>query len=166
MLLHDARRNARVDDEDLVLLKDQDRSRWDWEQIAEATTILDRAISRARRPYTLQAAIAALYTEDPPDWLQIAALYTELADLTGSPVMNLNRAVAVAEADGPAVALALVDTLDLGDYQYWHSTRAELLRRLGRDTEAAAAYREALARARTVPERRFLEKQIATLSPS
>jgi RNA polymerase sigma-70 factor (ECF subfamily) len=166
MLLHDARRNARFDDEDLVLLKDQDRSRWDWEQIAEATTILDRAISRARRPYTLQAAIAALYTEDPPDWLQIAALYTELADLTGSPVMNLNRAVAVAEADGPAVALALVDTLDLGDYQYWHSTRAELLRRLGRDTEAAAAYREALARARTVPERRFLEKQIATLSPS
>ena len=166
MLLHDARKNARFTSEDLVLLKDQDRSRWDWPQIAEARTMLDRVIVTARGPYTLQAAVAALYTQDPPDWLQIAALYTELAVLTGSPVMSLNRAVAVAEADGPAVALALVDGLDLGDYQYWHSTRAELLRRLGRDVEAAAAYREALARAQTGPERRFLEQQLASLSPS
>ncbi len=132
MLLHDARKNARFTGEDLVLLKDQDRSRWDWPQIAEARTMLDRVIVTARGPYTLQAAVAALYTEDPPDWLQIAALYTELAALTGSPIMSLNRAVAVAEADGPAVALAVVDGLDLGDYQYWHSTRADLLRRLGR----------------------------------
>jgi RNA polymerase sigma-70 factor, ECF subfamily len=167
MLLHDSRREARFDaDNDLVLLHDQDRSRWDWPQITEATTILDQAITAARGPYTLQAAVAALYTQDPPDWLQIAALYTELADLTGSPVMRLNRAVAVAEADGPAVALALVDNLNLPDYQYWHSTRAELLRRLGRDGEAAAAYTEALARAQTGPERRFLENRIAGLSRS
>ena len=166
MLLHDARKNARFTSEDLVLLKDQDRSRWDWPQIAEARTMLDRVIVTARGPYTLQAAVAALYTEDPPDWLQIAALYTELAVQTGSPVMSLNRAVAVAEADGPVVALALVDGLGLGDYQYWHSTRAELLRRLGRDDNAVAAYREALARAQTGAERRFLEKRIAELSRS
>jgi RNA polymerase sigma-70 factor, ECF subfamily len=166
MLLHDARKNARFTGQDLVLLKDQDRSRWDWPQITEARAMLDRVIVTARGPYTLQAAVAALHTEDPPDWLQIAALYTELADLTGSPIMSLNRAVAVAEADGPAVALAVVDGLDLGDYQYWHSTRAELLRRLGRDAEAAAAYREALARAQTGPERRYLERQLASLSPS
>jgi RNA polymerase sigma-70 factor, ECF subfamily len=166
MLLHDARKDARFTGEDLVLLKDQDRSRWDWPQITEARAMLDRVIVTARGPYTLQAAVAALYTEDPPDWLQIAALYTELADLTGSPIMSLNRAVAVAEADGPAVALAVVDGLDLGDYQYWHSTRADLLRRLGRDAEAAAAYREALARVQSGPERRFLERQLASLSPS
>ena len=167
MLFQDSRRRARfTEEDDLVLLKDQDRSRWDWPQITEARAMLDRVIVTARGPYTLQAAVAALYTEDPPDWLQIAALYTELADLTGSPIMSLNRAVAVAEADGPAVALAVVDGLDLGDYQYWHSTRADLLRRLGRDAEAAAAYREALARAQSGPERRFLERQLASLSPS
>jgi RNA polymerase sigma-70 factor (ECF subfamily) len=166
MLLHDARKDARFSDGDLVLLKDQDRSRWNWPQITEAKTALDQAIGTARGPYTLQAAIAALYTLDPPDWLQIAALYTELADLTGSPIMSLNRAVAVAEADGPAVALALVDSLDLPEYQYWHSTRAELLRRLGRDREARTAYQAALSRARTEPERRFLEKQLAGLSPA
>jgi RNA polymerase sigma-70 factor (ECF subfamily) len=167
MLLHDSRKRARFTEEnDLVLLKDQDRSRWDWPQIAEATGILDRTIIRERGTYTLQAAIAALHTEDPPDWLQIAALYTELTHLTGSPVMSLNRAVAVAEADGPAVALALVDGLDLRDYQYWHSTRAELLRRLGRAADAIAAYREALARAQTGAERRYLEKRIAELSRS
>jgi RNA polymerase sigma-70 factor, ECF subfamily len=167
MLLQDSRREARfTEDNDLVLLKDQDRSGWDWPQITEAKTILDRVIVTARGPYTLQAAIAALYTADPPDWLQIAALYSELADLTGSPVMALNRAVAVAEADGPAVALSLVDTLDLTGYQYWHSTRAELLRRLGRDREARDAYAQALALAQTAPERRFLENRIAGLSPS
>jgi len=174
MLLHDARREARFDGEDLVLLPDQDRSRWDWRQITEARDLLARAWSgsalldpalqqgpTARGPYALQAAIAALQAEDPFDWPQIAALYGELADRTGSAVVRLNRAVAIAEADGPAAALAIVDGLDLPGYQYWHSTRAELLRRLGRAGEARAAYREALALARTVPERRFLERRIA-----
>jgi RNA polymerase sigma-70 factor (ECF subfamily) len=169
MLLHDARRAARFDGQDLVLLPDQDRTRWDWRQIAEARDLLDRALldpalqrqPTARGPYALQAAIASLQTETPLDWPQIAALYGELADRTGSAVVRLNRAVAIAEADGPAAALALVDGLDLPGYQYWHSTRAELLRRLGRTGEARAAYREALALARTVPERRFLERRIA-----
>ena len=170
MLLHDARREARFDGQDLVLLPDQDRSRWDWRQIAEARDLLDRALldpalryeaGTRRGPYALQAAIASLQAEDQLDWPQIAALYAELADRTGSAVVRLNRAVAIAEAEGPAAALALVDGLDLPGYQYWHSTRAELLRRLGRADEARAAYREALALARTVPERRFLERRIA-----
>jgi RNA polymerase sigma-70 factor, ECF subfamily len=169
MLLHDARRAARFDGQDLVLLPDQDRSRWDWRQIAEARDLLDRALldpvpqrqPATRGPYALQAAIASLQTQTPLDWPQIAALYGELADRTGSAVVRLNRAVAIAEAEGPAAALALVDGLDLPGYQYWHSTRAELLRRLGRAGEARTAYREALALARTVPERRFLERRIA-----
>jgi RNA polymerase sigma-70 factor (ECF subfamily) len=109
----------------------------------------------------LQAAVASLQAETPLDWPQVAALYGELADRTGSDVVRLNRAVAIAEAGDPAAALAIVDGLDLPGYQYWHSTRAELLRRLGRAAEARAAYREALALARTVPERRFLERRIA-----
>jgi RNA polymerase sigma factor (sigma-70 family) len=169
MLLHDARREARFDGQDLVLLPDQDRSRWDWGQITEARDLLNRALldpalqiePTARGPYALQAAIASLQAEDPLDWPQIAALYGELADRTGSAVVRLNRAVAIAEADDPAAALAIVDGLDLRGYQYWHSTRAELLRRLGRADEARVAYREALALARTVPERRFLERRIA-----
>jgi len=169
MLLHDARREARFDGQDLVLLPDQDRSRWDWRQIAEARDLLDLALldpalqraPTARGPYALQAAIASLQAETPLDWPQIAALYGELADRTGSDVVRLNRAVAIAEAGDPAAALAIVDGLDLPGYQYWHSTRAELLRRLGRTAEARAAYREALALARTVPERRFLERRIA-----
>ena len=160
MLLHDARREARFDGQDLVLLADQDRSRWDWRQIAEARALLDQALP-GRGPYALQAAIASLQAEEQLDWPQIAALYGELADRTGSAVVRLNRAVAVAEADGPAAALAIVDGLDLPGYQYWHSTRAELLRRLGRSDEARTAYRQALALARTVPERRFLERRIA-----
>jgi RNA polymerase sigma-70 factor (ECF subfamily) len=160
MLLHDARREARFDGQDLVLLADQDRSRWDLRQIAEARALLDRAL-QGRGPYALQAAIASLQAEKWLDWPQIAALYGELADRTGSAVVRLNRAVAIAEADGPAAALAIVDGLDLPGYQYWHSTRAELLRRLGRADEARAAYRQALALARTVPERRFLERRIA-----
>jgi RNA polymerase sigma-70 factor (ECF subfamily) len=171
MLLHDARREARFDGEDLVLLPDQDRSRWNWRQITEARDLLDRALldpalqeqPTARGPYALQAAIASLQAEEQLDWPQIAALYGELADRTGSDVVRLNRAVAIAEADGPAAALAIVDGLDLPGYQYWHSTRAELLRRLGRADEARAAYREALALARTVPERRFLERRIAEI---
>jgi len=160
MLLHDARREARFDGQDLVLLADQDRSRWDWRQIAEARALLDHAMP-GRGPYALQAAIASLQAAERLDWPQIAALYGELADRTGSAVVRLNRAVAIAEADGPAAALAIVDGLDLPEYQYWHSTRAELLRRLGRADEARAAYTQALALARTVPERRFLERRIA-----
>jgi RNA polymerase sigma-70 factor, ECF subfamily len=163
MLLHDARRRARFsgpDGQDLVLLGDQDRSLWDWRQIEEAREILDQ-ISGRRGPYMIQAAIASLQAADPLDWRQIAALYAELADLTGSPVVRLNGAVAVAEADGPAAALAIVEALDLGGYQYWHSTRAELLRRLGRAAEARAAYQAALALALSEPERRFLRSRIA-----
>ena len=169
MLLHDARREARFDGQDLVLLPDQDQSRWDWRQITEARDLLDHALldpslqhgSTARGPYALQAAVASLQAETPLDWPQVAALYGELADRTGSDVVRLNRAVAIAEAGDPAAALVIVDGLDLPGYQYWHSTRAELLRRLGRAAEARAAYREALALARTVPERRFLERRIA-----
>ena len=169
MLLHDARRGARFDGQDLVLLPDQDQSRWDWRQITEARELLDHALldpslqhgPTARGPYALQAAVASLQAETPLDWPQVAALYGELADRTGSDVVRLNRAVAIAEAGDPAAALAIVDGLDLPGYQYWHSTRAELLRRLGRAAEARAAYREALALARTIPERRFLERRIA-----
>jgi RNA polymerase sigma-70 factor (ECF subfamily) len=174
MLLHDARREARFDGQDLVLLPDQDQARWDWRQITEARDLLARAWSgsalldpalqqapAARGPYALQAAIASLQAETPLDWPQVAALYGELADRTGSDVVRLNRAVAIAEAGDPAAALAVVEGLDLPGYQYWHSTRAELLRRLGRTAEARVAYYEALALARTVPERRFLERRIA-----
>jgi RNA polymerase sigma-70 factor (ECF subfamily) len=171
MLLHDSRRDARFAGQDLVLLPDQDRSRWDWRQIAEGRALLDRALDRAlgqaahaadrTGPYVIQAAIASLQAAEQLDWPQISVLYGKLAELTGSPVVRLNRAVAVAEADGPAAALAIVDQLDLPDYQYWHSTRAELLRRLGRRDEARAAYQRALDLARTAPERRFLERRIA-----
>ena len=172
MLLHDARREARFDGQDLVLLPDQDRSRWDWRQIAEARDLLDRALldparrpgPSARGPYALQAAIASLQTEERLDWPQIAALYSELADLTGSAVVRLNGTVAIAEAEGPAAALAIVDDLDLPGYQYWHSTRAELLRRLGRPAEARAAYQAALDLAQSLPERRYLERRITETS--
>jgi RNA polymerase sigma-70 factor, ECF subfamily len=163
MLLHDARRAARLsgaDGQDLVLLADQDRSLWDWRQIGEARAILDPIVS-SRGPYLIQAAIASLQATDPVDWRQVAALYDELANLTGSPVVRLNGAVAIAEADGPAAALAVVNALNLTDYPYWHSTRAELLRRLGHPDAARAAYRGALALAATEPERRFLRKRIA-----
>jgi RNA polymerase sigma-70 factor (ECF subfamily) len=167
MLLHDARRDARFDGQDLVLIPDQDRTRWDWPQLTEGrnlleTTLLETTLleTAPRGPYLIQAAIASLQAEERLDWPQIAALYGELADRTGSPVVRLNRAVAVAEADGPAPALALVDELDLPDYQYWHSTRAELLRRLGRGDEARAAYQRALDLARTAPERRYLQRRI------
>ena len=162
MRLNDARRGARFADGMVVLLRDQDRSLWDVGQIDAGRTALERALALGGRGnYVLQAASASLHVEQPPDWPQIAALYGELADLTGSAVVRLNRAVAIAETEGPAAALAIVDGLDLPGYQYWHSTRAELLRRLGRAAEARAAYREALALARTVPERRFLERRIA-----
>ena len=166
MLCHDARRAARFDGDELVLLEDQDRSLWDAEQLAEGRAMIDRALAlRGRGPYVLQAAIASLQAQDPIDWPQVAALYEELAALTRSPVVELNRAVAVAQAGSPADALEIVDSLALDDYQYLHSTRAELLRRLGRTDEARAAYRRALELARTEPERRFLERQLRDLSP-
>ena len=166
MLLHDARRAARLGGpggQDLVLLADQDRGLWDWAQIAEAREILTPLAGR-RGPYLIQAAIASLHAAVPADWRQIAALYAELAELTGSPVVRLNGAIAIAQAGAAGAALEIVDDLDLPGYQYWHSTRAELLRRLGRSGEALAAYRDALALAGTEPERRFLLGRIAELA--
>ena len=164
MLIHDARRAARFSGEDLVLLKDQDRSLWDMRQIGEGRALLNEALARRRRgPYVLQAAIASLQVYESPDWPRIAALYDELAHISASPVVELNRAVAVAEAEGPKAALQIVNRLDLEGYQYLHSTRAELLRRLGRTQEARAAYRRALELARAEPERRFLSQRLIEL---
>jgi RNA polymerase sigma-70 factor, ECF subfamily len=164
MLCHDARRAARFSGDELVLLEDQDRSLWDAAQIAQARAVLDRALAlRGRGPYVLQAAIASLQAEPEIDWPQIASLYGELALVTRSPVVELNRAVAVAQAGSPAAALEIADALALDDYPYLHSTRAELLRRLGRADEARAAYRRALELTRAAPERRFLERRLAEL---
>ena len=164
MLLHHARRRARFAGEDLVLLQAQDRSLWDAAEIAAGRQSLDRAIAlRGNGPYVLQAAIASLQLDEPLDWPQISALYGQLADSTGSPVVALNRAVAVAETDGPQEALRLVDQLALDDYRYLHSTRAELLRRLGCNREARAAYERALELTGTEAERRFLARRIAEL---
>ena len=170
MLLHDARRAARFDDDgELVLLADQDPSRWDAAQIAAGRAALDRALAlRGRGPYVLQAAIAALHADPPPrDWAQIAALYGELARSTDSPVVELNRAIAVGEADGPAAGLAIADRVApaLDDYRYLHATRGELLRRLGRDDEARAAYERALALAHDDAERRLLARRLEELRP-
>jgi RNA polymerase sigma-70 factor (ECF subfamily) len=165
MLAHHARRSARVAGDDLVLLKDQDRSLWDTTQLSEARALADRAIT-GRGPYALQAAIAVLQTGDPVDWAQVAALYAELGERTGSPVVQLNRAVAIAEGGDPGGALALVESLDLerlDGYQYLHSTRAELLRRLGRGFEARAAYERALELAGEERERRFLRRRLDEL---
>ena len=162
MLLVDARRDARFDDGDLVLLADQDRTRWDAAQIARGRAALDRALALGPAgAYTIQAAIVALHTQEPRDWPQIAALYGELVRVTGSAVVELNRAIAVAEAEGAAAGLALVDRLELDGYQYFHSTRADLLRRLGRADDARAEYERALALASAEPERRFLARRIA-----
>jgi RNA polymerase sigma-70 factor (ECF subfamily) len=167
MLINDARRDARFQDGELVLLPDQDRSRWNDAQIVRGREVLDRALALGGRgAYVIQAAIASLHTEDPLDWPQIAALYAELARLTGSPVVEMNRAIAVAEAEGPEAGLALVDRLDLDGYQYFHSTRADLLRRLGRADEARAAFERALELARAEPERRFLRRRIAEVGGS
>jgi RNA polymerase sigma factor (sigma-70 family) len=164
MQIHHARRKARFSGEELVLLEDQDRSLWDARQIAAGRETLERAIAlRGRGPYVLQAAIASLQSDDEIDWPEIAALYAQLAQITGSPVVELNRAVAVAEAGRPEQALEIVDGLDLDDYQYLHSTRGELLRRLGRPVEARAAYERALKLARSERERRFLAGRIAEL---
>jgi RNA polymerase sigma-70 factor (ECF subfamily) len=164
MLLHDARREARFRDGDLVLLADQDRSLWDTAQIAEGRVVLDRALALlGRGPYVVQAAIAALHADEPRDWPQIAALYGELARLTDSPVVELNRAVALAEVDGPQAGLDIADSLALEDYHYLHATRGELLGRLGRTAEAGEAYRRALALVHDEAERRLLERKLADL---
>jgi len=139
-------------------------SLYDEAEIAAGRAELDRAIAmHGRGPYVLQAAIASLHLEPEIDWPQIAALYAKLAELTRSPVVELNRAVAIAEGGDPHAALDLVDGLELGDYRYLHSTRAELLRRLGRVEEARSGYERALPLARTEPERRFLARRLAEL---
>jgi RNA polymerase sigma-70 factor (ECF subfamily) len=170
MLLHDARRSARVDREgDLVPLEEQDRSLWDRDAISEGVDLLDAALRLGRPgPYQVQAAIAACHATaaeaSATDWAQIAALYGELARLVPSPVVELNRAVAVAMAEGPAEGLAMVEELEasgnLAGYHLLPATRADLLRRLGRQTEAAVAYREALELAATEAERRYLARRL------
>ena len=165
MLLNDARRAARFAEGELVLLADQDRSRWDAGKITRGRAALERSLAlRGGGPYVVQASIASLHLDEPHDWPQIAALYGELARLTGSPIVELNRAIALAEAEGPEAGLALVDRLGLDSYQYFHSTRADLLRRLGRAGEALAEYERALELAHTEHERRFLRRRIAEVS--
>jgi RNA polymerase sigma-70 factor, ECF subfamily len=164
MLMHDSRRDARFRDGDLVLLADQDHSLWDADQIADGRTVLERAFALGGRgAYVVQAAIASLHLDEPRDLPQIAALYGELARLTDSPVVELNRAVAVAEADGPEAGLRIVDQLALDDYLYLHTTRAELLRRLGQIEDARDAYRRALTLVHDDAERRLLERRLAEL---
>jgi RNA polymerase sigma-70 factor, ECF subfamily len=164
MLINDARREARHADGEVVLLRDQDRSLWDAGQIEKGQDELDRAIALGGRgPYVLQGAIAALHLAEPPDWPQLAALYGELARRTGSPVVELNRAVAIAEAGNVEDALALADSLDLDGYHHLHSVRAEFLRRLDRAEAARAAYDRALELVSSDAERRFLEGRRAEL---
>jgi RNA polymerase sigma-70 factor (ECF subfamily) len=174
MLLHESRRAARTSpDGELVLLDDQDRSRWNREQIAEGSALVERALSSRRfGPYTLQAAVAAVHAGAPTaaatDWAQIVGLYDVLARADPSPVVELNRAAAVAMRDGAAAGLALIDAIlargDLADYHLAHSARADLCRRLGRTADARASYQRALALTRQEPERRFLERRLGELS--
>ncbi|MCF6470988.1 sigma-70 family RNA polymerase sigma factor [Nonomuraea sp. MG754425] len=164
MMIHHARRRARFSGDDLVLLDDQDRSLWDQRQIADGRAVLDRAMELGGRgAYVVQAAIASLQARERIDWPQVAELYRRLVGLTGSAVVELNRAVAVAQAGDPAAALRAVDGLELDGYLYFHSTRGELLRRLGRAAEARTAYRRALELAASTPERRFLTRRLEQL---
>ena len=173
MLLHESRREARTSpDGDLILLEEQDRTRWNRDQIAEGTALVERALaSRRFGPYTLQAAIAAVHASAPQaaatDWAQIVGLYDVLAQTEPSPVVELNRAVAVAMRDGPEEGLVLVDAIlgrgDLADYHLAHAARADLCRRLGRTAAARGAYERALNLARQEPERRFLERRLGEL---
>jgi RNA polymerase sigma-70 factor, ECF subfamily len=166
MLCHDARRAARAPQGELVPLEDQDRALWDHAMIAEGRALVDRVLGRtARGPYAVQAAIAVLQTEEQIDWAEVVALYDELVILTGSPVVELNRAAALALAGAPEYALGLIDRLDLDGYQYLHSTRGEILRRLGRPDEALDAYRRALELAGAEHERRYLQRRIAEVGP-
>ncbi|HEV3029321.1 MAG TPA: RNA polymerase sigma factor [Planctomycetota bacterium] len=174
MLLHESRRAARTSARgELILLSDQDRSLWNREQIAEGQALIERALaSRRFGPFTLQAAIAAVHAEAKTaaatDWAQIVGLYDILARADPSPVVELNRAAAVAMRDGPSAGLGLIDAIlnrgDLEDYQLLHSARADLLRRLGRTADARAAYERALALTKQDPERRFLERRLAELA--
>jgi predicted RNA polymerase sigma factor len=166
MLLHDSRRQARVVEGELIPLAQQDRSRHDRAKIDAGRSALEQALAlrSATGPYVLQAAIASLQAEADIDWPEVTLLYERLEDLTGSPVVALNRAVAVAETGAPERALELVDSLDLGEYRYFHSTRAELLHRLGRDDEAREAFERALRLAVTDPERRFLVRRLSELA--
>jgi RNA polymerase sigma-70 factor, ECF subfamily len=173
MLLHESRRATRTSPTgELVLLDEQDRSRWNREQIAAGTTLVQRALTSGRfGPYTLQAAIAAVHAEAPTaaatDWAQIVGLYDVLARSDPSPVVELNRAAAVAMRDGPPAGLALIDAIlargDLDDYALAHSARADLCRRLGRKAEARASYERALALTRQEPQRRFLARRLGEL---
>ena len=170
MLLHDARRDSRVDiNGDLIVLEDQDRTLWNQATIADAVELLERALRRSRAgPYQVQAAIAACHATArraaDTDWNEIAGLYAELEKMTGSPVVTLNRAVAVGMAHGPEAGLAIVDALEasgaLGAYHLLPATRADMLRRLGRNDEAAAAYRNARSLATTDAERRYLSRRL------
>src|SRR5919198_3210677 len=171
MLLHESRRAARESASgDLVLLEDQDRSRWNRQLIAEGIALVEKALaSRRFGPYSLQAAISAVHAEAPSvvetDWAQIVALYDVLARLDPSPIISLNRAVAVAMRDGPAAGLRLVDALleggELSEYHLAHAARADLCRRLGRSADARASYERALSLARQEPERRFLKQRLS-----
>jgi RNA polymerase sigma-70 factor (ECF subfamily) len=165
MLLHDARREARFSDSTLVLLADQDRTLWNREQIAEGRAILDRGIALGGRgPYALEAAIASLHLEEPLDWPQIAALYGELGRQTGSDVVELNRAVAIAEAGEVERGLELLENVALANYHLSHAARADLLLRLGRHRESRAAYERALELVHSDAERRFLEGRIEEIA--
>ncbi len=174
MLLHESRRLARTSPAgELILLDDQDRSLWDRAMIAEGCALVERAISsRAFGPYTLQAAIAAVHAETPSaartDWRQIVGLYDVLLRASPSPVIELNRAAALAMRDGPRAGLEVIDAIlargQLADYHFAHSARADLCRRLGRTTEARAAYQRALELTRQEPERRFLERRLRELA--
>jgi RNA polymerase sigma-70 factor, ECF subfamily len=164
MLIHDARREARFSGGEIVLLADQDRSLWSSDQIGEGQALIDRALAlHGRGPYVIQAAIASVQADEPLDWPEIEALSAELLRITRSPIVELNWAVAVAETDGPEKALAIVDRLPLQNYQYLHSTRADLLRRLGRLDEARVAYERALELTTADEERRFLERRLDDL---
>jgi RNA polymerase sigma-70 factor, ECF subfamily len=164
MLIGHARSAARFEHGELVLLDDQDRSLWDQEQIEQGRQALERALAlHGDGPYVVQAAIADLHLREPRDWNEIAVLYRRLEQMTASPVVTMNRAIAVAELEGPRAGLALLDDLELDGYRYYHSTRAELLRRLGSDDQARAAYERALQLTQPGPERRFLERRLAAL---
>jgi RNA polymerase sigma-70 factor (ECF subfamily) len=164
MLLNDSRRHARFRDGRIILLDDQDRSLWDEHQIAEGQRMLETALAlRGAGPYVIQAAIADLHLQETRDWEEIAVLYGALARLTGSPVVEMNRAVAIAEIQGPDAALALLDGLALDDYRYFHSTRADLLRRVGREGDARTAYARALELAQSDAERRFIAGRLSDL---
>jgi RNA polymerase sigma-70 factor, ECF subfamily len=173
MLLHESRRDARSSPTgEVILLEDQDRSIWNRDQIAEGTRLVEQALaSRRFGPYTIQAAISAVHAEAPSaantDWAEIVGLYDALLRLAQSPVVELNRAVAIAMRDGPGAGLALVDAIldrgDLVDYRLAHATRAELCRRLGKSADARASYTRALALTKQEPERRFLERRLAEL---